>query len=432
MKNTLRQVFHSPKFVVGFGIFVFILLIMLIYPMFNPGNPLEMIGVGTFASPGTYVSLYDAVGTDTETLRLSDADDNRIAKALSAEDRVAMVEWFTAMGIDVSGLDINDTDALVDLWNDNYEVTAKPAGMTMAKRNYYKRLNNALLELRSADVRIIADENDEGDLEKVNSISKTDYVNIRAVANVKTLPLGTDNFGRDVLKELVSACGTSIRIGLIAGAVATIIGLTLGLLAGYFGGWVDYVIMRLADIMLSIPSLLLAMVVMYTLGQSTVNLFIALSLTSWASVARVVRSQTLSLKESEYVEAARSIGVSNGKIMLKHILPNCISTILVQLTLDVAYAILDLASLSFLGLGTLPPQADWGAMLDEGRSVLLMSPVQSLSAGIVIVIVVVSLNIFSDGLHQYLDQAQTALPSFRKYEKKFLKKKGGAADGKPA
>ena len=107
MKNTLRQVFHSPKFVVGFGIFVFILLIMLIYPMFNPGNPLEMIGVGTFASPGTYVSLYDAVGTDTETLRLSDADDNRIAKALSAEDRVAMVEWFTAMGIDVSGLDIN-------------------------------------------------------------------------------------------------------------------------------------------------------------------------------------------------------------------------------------------------------------------------------------------------------------------------------------
>ena len=219
MKNTLRQIFHSPKFVVGFGIFVFILLIMLIYPMFNPGNPLEMIGVGTFASPGTYVSLYDAVGTDTETLRLSDADDNRIAKALSAEDRVAMVEWFTAMGIDVSGLDINDTDALVDLWNDNYEVTAKPAGMTMAKRNYYKRLNNALLELRSADVRIIADENDEGDLEKVNSISKTDYVNIRAVANVKTLPLGTDNFGRDVLKELVSACGTSIRIGLIAGAL---------------------------------------------------------------------------------------------------------------------------------------------------------------------------------------------------------------------
>ena len=137
-------------------------------------------------------------------------------------------------------------------------------------------------------------------------------------------------------------------------------------------------------------------------------------------------------KNKVYVSACVSLGYSDTRILYRHILPNCISTILVQLTLDVAYAILDLASLSFLGLGTLPPQADWGAMLDEGRSVLLMSPVQSLSAGIVIVIVVVSMNIFSDGLHQYLDQAQTALPSFRKYEKKFLKKKGGAADGKPA
>ena len=308
MKNTLRQVFHSPKFVVGFGIFVFILLIMLIYPMFNPGNPLEMIGVGTFASPGTYVSLYDAVGTDTETLRLSDADDNRIAKALSAEDRVAMVEWFTAMGIDVSGLDINDTDALVDLWNDNYEVTAKPAGMTMAKRNYYKRLNNALLELRSADVRIIADENDEGDLEKVNSISKTDYVNIRAVANVKTLPLGTDNFGRDVLKELVSACGTSIRIGLIAGAVATIIGLTLGLLAGYLGGFADDLIMFITNIFTVIPSFILLILISYSIGQEqrgAAVVALVIGLTSWTWTARSVRSQVISLRNRDHVNLSK-------------------------------------------------------------------------------------------------------------------------------
>ena len=395
MKNTLRQVFHSPKFVVGFGIFVFILLVMLIYPMFNPGNPLEMIGVGTFASPGTYVSLYDAVGTGTETLRLSDADDNRIAKALSAEDRVAMVEWFTAMGIDVSGLDINDTDALVDLWNDNYEVTAKPAGMTMAKRitamgidvsgldindtdalvdlwndnyevtakpagmtmakrNYYKRLNNALLELRSADLRIIADENDEGNLEKVNSISKTDYVNIRAVANVKTLPLGTDNFGRDVLKELVSACGTSIRIGLIAGAVATIIGLTLGLLAGYLGGFADDLIMFITNIFTVIPSFILLILISYSIGQEqrgAAVVALVIGLTSWTWTARSVRSQVISLRNRDHVNLSKLSGHSLVRIVLTDILPYIASYVVMAFILQVSSGILSEAQLSLLGLG---------------------------------------------------------------------------------
>ena len=331
MKNTLRQVFHSPKFVVGFGIFVFILLVMLIYPVFNPGNPLEMIGVGTFASPGTYVSLYDAVGTDTETLRLSDADDNRIAKALSAEDRVAMVEWFTAMSIDVSGLD-----------------------MTMAKRNYYKRLNNALLELRSADVRIIADENDEGDLEKVNSISKTDYVNIRAVANVKTLPLGTDNFGRDVLKELVSACGTSIRLGLIAGAVATIIGLTLGLLAGYLGGFADDLIMFITNIFTVIPSFILLILISYSIGQEqrgAAVVALVIGLTSWTWTARSVRSQVISLRNRDHVNLSKLSGHSLVRIVLTDILPYIASYVVMAFILQVSSGILSEAQLSLLGLG---------------------------------------------------------------------------------
>ena len=267
MKNTLRQVFHSSKFLVGFIIFVAILLTMFIYPLVNPGNPLEMIGVGTFARPGTYVSLYDAAKTPTETLRLADADDKRLAKQLSSEDRVAMVEWFSATGVDIEGLDISDTDALLELWRANYDASVKPKGMTQAKRNYYKRLDAAIKEVGAADTLIIADTGEGGALEKQGAITKTDYVNVGQVANVKTLPLGTDNFGRDVLKELVSAAGTSIVIGLLAGLVATLIGLSLGLLSGYVGGLCDDIIMFITNIFTVIPGFVLLILISYSIGQ---------------------------------------------------------------------------------------------------------------------------------------------------------------------
>lgn len=355
MKNTLRQIFHSPKFVAGFVIFVLILLMIFIYPLFNPGNPLEMIGVGTFAKPGTYVSLYDTIKTEPETLRLSDADDKRIAKALSSEDRVAMVEWFTVMGIDISDLDIEDTDALLDLWNENYDASIKPQGMTMAKRNYYKRLNNSLQEIRAADEIIIAEIDDEtGELTKADTVSKTDYVNVGDVANVKNLPLGTDNFGRDVLKELVSAAGTSIIIGLIAGTVATLIGLTLGLLSGYIGGFADDFIMFITNVFTVIPSFVLLILISYSIGQeqrgaSVVALVIGL--TSWTWTARSVRSQVISLRNRDHVNLSKLSGHSMLRIVLTDILPYIASYVVMAFILQVSTGILSEAQLSLLGLG---------------------------------------------------------------------------------
>lgn len=355
MKNTLRQIFHSPKFVVGFAIFVAILLTIFIYPLINPGDPLEMIGVGTFARPGAYVSMYDALKTDTETLRLADADDNRIAKALGAEDRVAMVEWFSTMGIDVSGLDIEDTDALLDLWNENYDPSVKPQGMTQAKRNYYKRLNNSLQEIRAADQILLADTDGEtGELVKTGTVTKTDYVNVGQVANVKNLPLGTDNFGRDVLKELVSAAGTSIVIGLIAGTVATLIGLTLGLLSGYLGGFADDFIMFVTNVFTVIPSFVLLILISYSIGQEqrgAAVVALVIGLTSWTWTARSVRSQVISLRNRDHVNLSKLSGHSMLRIVLTDILPYIASYVVMAFILQVSTGILSEAQLSLLGLG---------------------------------------------------------------------------------
>ena len=161
--------------------------------------------------------------------------------------------------------------------------------------------------------------------------------------------------------------------------------------------------MRVADVMLSIPSLLLAMVVMYTLGSSTVNLFVALSMTGWSSVARVVRSQTLSIKQSEYVEAARSIGVGKWRIMIRHILPNCIPSLIVLFTLNVPSAILSESSLSFLGIGIKLPASSWGLIVNQGRQFLFTQPWLCMAPCVAIMIVVLAFNFLGDGLRDVLD-----------------------------
>ena len=333
----------------GFLMFVTIIIFTLVYPIFNPGNPLEMIGVGTFAKPGTYVSLYDAVSAQRETFKLADADDKRLAASITDEDRVAMIELFGQAGIELD-IDVTDSQALLQAWNENYD-TLLETKMTSAKRKYYQRIQKRLKELETADTLIVYEQGAEDSKDK---IVKTDYVRTGAVANVKVLPLGTDNFGRDVLKELVSAAKTSLMIGLLAGTVATLVGLSLGLLSGYLGGNVDEVIMFITTVFTVIPSFVLLILISYSLGQEQRGpavVAVVIGLTSWTWTCRSVRSQVISLRNRDHVNLSKLSGHSLARIILTDILPYIASYVVMAFILQVSSGILAEAQLSLLGLG---------------------------------------------------------------------------------
>ena len=213
---------------------------------------------------------------------------------------------------------------------------------------------------------------------------------------------GTDDMGRDVFARVVYGSRTSLMIGFVPSFISLVLGTLLGLAAGFLGKYVDAFVMRLADVVLAFPSLLLAMVVMYTLGSSTLNLFIALSIIDWAGTARVVRAQTLSLKEKEFVEAARSMGVSRFRIVFRHILPNCLPNLIVLFTLDIPGAIMWESSMSFLGVGD-PNAASWGLMVSQGKGYAYMCPWLILAPGIAILITVMAFNFLGDGLRDAID-----------------------------
>lgn len=218
-----------------------------------------------------------------------------------------------------------------------------------------------------------------------------------------TFPLGTDALGRDVLSRLLYGGRISLWVGFVAVGIAVSIGLVLGLMAGYFGRWVDECIMRGVDIMLCFPSFFLILAVIAFLEPDLINIMVVIGLTSWMGVARLVRAETLSLRQREFVAAAQLAGTSTWRILAIHILPNAAAPVLVSATLGVAGAILIESSLSFLGLGVQAPIASWGNMLMEGKNVLEIAPWMSLYPGLAILITVLGYNLLGESLRDMLD-----------------------------
>ncbi len=246
--------------------------------------------------------------------------------------------------------------------------------------------------------------------------------------------LGTDKLGRDLWSRLLCGAQTSIINAILIVVFEVIVGVPIGMICGYYGGKLDNIVMRVWDIVCSVPSLLLAFVLVAAFGKGTYSGVIAIGIVYTPLTAKLSRSLIMTEKSAVYVEACKSLGYSDARIMFVHILPNIVTTMVAQFTLDIGSAITAMATLSYLGIGVQAPGADWGTLLKDGMSMLYLNPVLLVAPTIAIMITAIAINIFSDGIQSYIDPGQRKMPTFKQYRKKLLKPASGrsAADKKDA
>jgi ABC-type dipeptide/oligopeptide/nickel transport system permease subunit len=355
--HQIKQVFHTPKFLVGFFIFVVVFVTALVYPLFAPVDPLFSVSKQSFTPPGTYVNIQDVVEAPDKRVLELDTASSRLANAVSEAEKDKMIAFLEKhKGVEPGTLTKDDMEGLIATWQSLYDPEERPQGMTRADRNELSRLNNRIISVFRQEGIVVARQGENGELveDEANAFTGRDYVNVNDVANTFTFPLGSDNFGRDMLTQLLSAILVSLRLGLIAGTVATAIGLTLGLLAGYVGGVVDNAITFITNLFTVIPSFVLLVLISYSISQSSRGVSVVavvIGVTAWPWTCRSVRSQVISLRNRDHVNLSKLSGHSMPRIILNDILPYVASYVVMAMILQISSAILSEAQLSMLGLG---------------------------------------------------------------------------------